>query len=49
MVGLVDMGQAVDVVYLDFSKALNMVSHVIPVVQLVKYRFVRWTVKQLEN
>lgn len=30
MVGLVDIGQAVDVVYLDFSRALNMVSPCYP-------------------
>ena len=45
MNGSVDVGRAVDVVYLDFSKALSMVSYVIPVVQLVKYGLVRWTVK----
>lgn len=45
MSGLADLGQTVDVVYLDFSSACSMVSHVIPLVHLVKYGFVRWIVK----
>lgn len=45
MAGSVDVGQTLDVVYLDFSSACSMVSHVIPVVHLAKYRLVRWTIK----
>lgn len=43
------MGQTVDVIYLDFSNARSMVSHVIPVVHLAKYGLVRWTIKLLET
>jgi len=49
MTGSVSTGRAVGVVYLDVSEALSVVSHVIPVAQLVKYGLVRWTVKWLEN
>jgi len=42
---LVDEGRAVDVVYLDFSKALGTISHNIFIDKLTKYKSDRCTVK----
>lgn len=42
---LVDEGRAVDVVYLDFSKALDIVSHNIFIDKLTKYRLDKCTVR----
>ena len=46
---LVDEGRAVDVVYLDFSKALGTISHNIFIDKLTKYKSDRCTVKWIEN
>ena len=43
--GSVGEGTAVDVVYLDFSKAFVMVSHRILIVKLVKYGLDKWTTR----
>jgi len=47
--GWVDEGRAVDVVYLDFSKAFGTVSHNILLGKLRKYRLDEWTVRWIEN
>uniref|UniRef100_A0A8C8S192 Reverse transcriptase domain-containing protein n=1 Tax=Pelusios castaneus TaxID=367368 RepID=A0A8C8S192_9SAUR len=49
MTGFVDAGRAVDVVYLDFSKAFDTVSHSILVGKLRKYGLDEWTVRWIEN
>ncbi|PKU49496.1 rna-directed dna polymerase from mobile element jockey- hypothetical protein [Limosa lapponica baueri] len=49
MTGCIDEGRAVDVVYLDFSKAFNTVSHSILIGKLRKYGLDEWTVKWIEN
>ena len=41
----VDAGRAVNVVYLDFSKAFNTVSHSILAMKLRKYRIDEWKVR----
>ncbi|CAM4667113.1 unnamed protein product [Caretta caretta] len=45
----VDMGKAVDVIYLDFSKAFDMVSNNILASKLRKYRLDEWIVRWLES
>ena len=45
MTGWVDEGRAVDVVYLDFSKAFDTVSHNILLGKLRKYGLHEWSVK----
>lgn len=45
MTGFVDEGRAVDVVYLDFRKTLNIVSHNILIDKLMKYRPDNWVVR----
>jgi len=45
----VDEGRAVDVVYLDFSKAFDDVSHNILLGKLRKYGLDEWTVRWIEN
>ena len=47
--GWVDGGRAVDVVYLDFSKAFDTVSHNILVMKLRKCGIDEWTVRWIEN
>ncbi|GAB0207209.1 mitochondrial enolase superfamily member 1 [Grus japonensis] len=47
MTGWVDEGRAVDVVYLDFSKAFDTVSHNILVSKLRKCGLDEWTVRRL--
>jgi len=47
--GWVDEGRAVDVVYLDFSKAFNTVSHNILLGKLRKCVLDEWTVRWIEN
>jgi len=47
--GWVDEGRAVDVVYLDFSKAFDTVSHNILLGKLKKYGLDEWLVKWIEN
>ncbi|CAM4527402.1 unnamed protein product [Caretta caretta] len=47
--GSVDMAKAVDVIYLDFSKAFGMVSHSILTSKLKKYRLDEWTIRWIES
>ncbi|PKU39027.1 rna-directed dna polymerase from mobile element jockey-like [Limosa lapponica baueri] len=47
--GWIDEGRAVDVVYLDFSKAFDTVSHSIITDKLRKCRLEEWTVRWIEN
>ena len=49
MTGSVDEGRAVDVVYLDFSKAFNTVSHSLLTGKLRKCGLDEWTVRWIEN
>ncbi|GAB0209642.1 mitochondrial enolase superfamily member 1 [Grus japonensis] len=49
MTGWVDEGRAVDVVYLDFSKAFDTVSHNILISKLRKCGLDEWTVMCVEN
>ena len=49
MTGWVDEGRAVDVVYLDFNKAFNTVSHDILLGKLRKCGLDEWTVRWIEN
>ncbi|CAM5084992.1 unnamed protein product [Natator depressus] len=47
--GSVDEGKAVDVLFLDFSKAFDTVSHSILVSKLKKYGLDEWTIRWIEN
>ncbi|KAG6932917.1 hypothetical protein G0U57_020385, partial [Chelydra serpentina] len=47
--GSVDEGKAVDVLFLDFSKAFDTVSHSILASKLKKYGLDEWTVRWIEN
>ncbi|CAM5110903.1 unnamed protein product [Natator depressus] len=47
--GSVDMGKAVDVIYLDFSKAFDMVSHSILASKFKKYGLDEWTIRWIES
>ncbi|GAB0184165.1 mitochondrial enolase superfamily member 1 [Grus japonensis] len=49
MTGWVDEGRAVDVVYLDFSKAFDTVSHNILIGKLRKCGLDEWTVRWIDN
>jgi len=49
MTGWVDEGRAVDVVYLDFSKACDTVSHNILLGKLRKWGLDEWSVRWIEN
>ncbi|PKU41435.1 rna-directed dna polymerase from mobile element jockey- hypothetical protein [Limosa lapponica baueri] len=49
MTGWMDEKRAVDVVYHDFSKAFNTVSHSILIAKLRKYGLDEWTVKWIET
>jgi len=49
MTGWVDEGRAVDVVYLDFSKAFDTVSHNIHLGKLRKRGLGGWSVRWIEN
>jgi len=49
MTGWVDEGRAMDVVYLDFSKAFDTVSHNILLGKLRKCGLDEWTVRWIEN
>ncbi|PKU42126.1 rna-directed dna polymerase from mobile element jockey-like [Limosa lapponica baueri] len=49
MTGWIDERRAVHVVYLDFSKAFNTVSHSILIGKLRKYGLDEWTVRWIEN
>ncbi|CAM5135856.1 unnamed protein product, partial [Natator depressus] len=43
------MGKAVDMIYLDFSKAFDMVSHNILASKLKKYRLDEWNIRWIES
>ncbi|XP_050785532.1 uncharacterized protein LOC127037612 [Gopherus flavomarginatus] len=47
--GSVDMGKAVDMIYLDYSKAFVMVSHSILASKLKKYGLDEWTRRWIES
>ncbi|CAM5108174.1 unnamed protein product [Natator depressus] len=47
--GSVDEGKAVDVLFLDFSKAFDTVSHSILVNKLKKYGLDEWTIRWIES
>ncbi|CAM5090233.1 unnamed protein product [Natator depressus] len=47
--GSVDEGKAVDMLFLDFSKAFDMVSHSILASKLKKYGLDEWTIRWIEN
>ncbi|CAM5128318.1 unnamed protein product [Natator depressus] len=47
--GSVDMGKALDMMYLDFSKAFDMVSHSMLTSKLKKYGLDEWTIKWIES
>ncbi|CAM4604285.1 unnamed protein product [Caretta caretta] len=47
--GSVDEGKAVDVLFLDFSKAFDMVSHSILASKLKKYGVDEWTIRWIES
>uniref|UniRef100_K7F095 Reverse transcriptase domain-containing protein n=1 Tax=Pelodiscus sinensis TaxID=13735 RepID=K7F095_PELSI len=47
--GSVDMGKSVDVIYCDFSKAFDTVSHNILASKLREYKLDKWTVRWIES
>ncbi|CAM5122323.1 unnamed protein product [Eretmochelys imbricata] len=47
--GSVDMGKGVDMIYLDFSKFFDMVSHSILASKLKKYGLDEWTIRWIES
>ncbi|CAM5141912.1 unnamed protein product [Natator depressus] len=47
--GSVDEGKAVDMLFLDFSKAFDTVSHSILASKLKKYRLDEWTIRWIES
>ncbi|CAM4670315.1 unnamed protein product [Caretta caretta] len=47
--GSVDEGKAVDVLFLDFNKAFDMVSHSILASKLKKYGLDEWTIRWIES
>ncbi|CAM4494475.1 unnamed protein product [Lepidochelys olivacea] len=47
--GSVDEGKAVDVLFLDFRKAFDTVSHSILVSKLKKYGLDEWTIRWIES
>ncbi|CAM4662815.1 unnamed protein product, partial [Caretta caretta] len=47
--GSVDMGKVVNVIYLDFSKAFDMVSYSILASKLKKYGLDEWTIRWIES
>ncbi|KAK4825167.1 hypothetical protein QYF61_024556 [Mycteria americana] len=49
MTGSVDEVRALEVVYLDFSKAFNTVCYKILIEKLMKYGLDKWTVRWIEN
>jgi len=42
---LADVGRTVDIAYLDFSKAFNMVSHSLLLEQLMRYALDKWSMR----
>ncbi|CAM4615512.1 unnamed protein product [Caretta caretta] len=49
IIGSVDEGNAVDVLFLDFSKAFDTVSHSILASKLKKYGLDEWTIRWIES
>ncbi|PKU49319.1 rna-directed dna polymerase from mobile element jockey-like [Limosa lapponica baueri] len=49
MTGWIDEGRVVDVVYLDFSKAFDSISHSILIAKVRNYGLDEWTVRWIEN
>ncbi|CAM4568966.1 unnamed protein product [Lepidochelys olivacea] len=47
--GSVDMGKAVDVIYLDFSQAFDTISHSILASKFKKYGLDEWTIRWIES
>ncbi|CAM5082457.1 unnamed protein product [Eretmochelys imbricata] len=47
--GSVDMGKVMDMIYLDFSKAFDTVSHSILASKLKKYGLDEWTIRWIES
>ncbi|CAM5076139.1 unnamed protein product [Natator depressus] len=47
--GFVDMGKTVDMIYLDFSKAFDTVSHSILASKFKKYGLDEWTIRWIES
>ncbi|CAM4526529.1 unnamed protein product [Caretta caretta] len=47
--GSVDMGKLVDIIYLDFSKAFDMISHSILASTLKKHGLDEWTMRWIES
>jgi len=47
--GWVDVGRAVDAIYLDFRRAFDTVSHDILIMKLRKCGIDEWTVRWVEN
>lgn len=49
MTGCVDKGKLVDVVYFDFTKDFDIVSHSTFIAKLVSYRLNNWEIRLVEN
>lgn len=49
MTGSLNVGEALDVIHLHFSKPFDLVSHCIPASKLRKYGLGEWTLKWIEK